>query len=88
MYKINWIHCVKEGTAVSTVHISASSTIFELVNKVCSAGSSSDKNTLDNDVLTEETFDKTGTRLENSPHKSLTRLKSYVYYHTKLDTLK
>jgi hypothetical protein len=37
-------------------------------------GLSQTKNTLDKDVLTEETFDKTG-RSENSPHKSLTPLK-------------
>jgi hypothetical protein len=68
--------------------ISASSTIFELVNKACSAGSSSDKKcTRQKAVLTEEKLDKTVTRLEHSPHKSLTWLKCYVYHHIKLDRL-
>jgi hypothetical protein len=52
------------------VQISASSNIFETVNKACSAGSSLDKihNRL-KAVLTEEKLDKAGTRFEHSPHK-------------------
>jgi hypothetical protein len=54
------------------VRIPASSTILRLVRKVRSTGSFLDKkNTRQNAVLTEETLDKTGARLEHSPHKSL-----------------
>jgi hypothetical protein len=57
------------------VHIPASSTIFRLVKKVRSTWVFSDKKyTRQNAVLTEETLDETGTRLEHSPRKSLARL--------------
>jgi nitrogen-specific signal transduction histidine kinase len=57
------------------VLISASSTILRLVKKVRSTGSFLDKKyTRQNTVLTEETLDETGARLEHSPRKSLARL--------------
>jgi hypothetical protein len=57
------------------VRIPASSTILRLVKKVHSTGSFLDKKyTRQNAVLTEETPDKIGARLEHSPHKSLARL--------------
>jgi hypothetical protein len=71
------------------VQISASSNIFEKVNKPCSAVSSLDKiHNRKKAGLTEENPDKAGARLEHSPHKSLTRLKRCVYHHIKLDRLK
>jgi hypothetical protein len=57
------------------VHIPASSTILRLVKKVHSTGSFLDKKyTRQNAVLTEETHDEIGARLEHSPRKSLVRL--------------
>jgi hypothetical protein len=57
------------------VRIPASSTILRLVKKVCSTGSFLDeKYTRQNAVLTEETLDEIGARLEHSPRKSLARL--------------
>jgi hypothetical protein len=57
------------------VRIPASSTILRLVKKVRSTGSLLDKKyTRQNAVLTEETLDKIGARLEHSPRKSLARL--------------
>jgi hypothetical protein len=57
------------------VCIPASSTILRLVKKVCSTGSFLDKKyTRQNAVLSEETLDEIGARLEHSPHKSLARL--------------
>jgi hypothetical protein len=54
------------------VRIPASSTILRLVKKVCSTGSLLDKKyTRQNAVLTEETLDETGAKLEHSPSKSL-----------------
>jgi hypothetical protein len=54
------------------VRIPASSTILRLVRKVLSAGCFVDKKyTRQNAVLTEETLDEIGARLEHSPHKSL-----------------
>jgi hypothetical protein len=56
---------------------------------VYSAGSSLDEiHNRQKAVLTKETPDETGTRLEHSPHKSLRQLKSCVYHHIKLHTLK
>jgi hypothetical protein len=81
------------------VHIPASSTILRLVKKVCSTGSFLYKKyTRQTAVLTEETLDKTGARLEHSPRKSPARLaqqaqvskttawratKNYIYSHIK-----
>jgi transposase len=57
------------------VRIPASSTILRLVKKVRSTGSFLDKKyTRQNAVLTDETLDEIGARLEHSPRKSLTRL--------------
>jgi hypothetical protein len=57
------------------VRIPASSTTLRLVKKVRSTGSFLDKKcTRQNAVLTEETFDEIGARLEHSPRKSLARL--------------
>jgi hypothetical protein len=57
------------------VRIPASSTILILVKKVHSTGSFLDKKyTRQNAVLTEETLDEIGARLEHSPCKSLARL--------------
>jgi hypothetical protein len=57
------------------VRIPASSMILRLVKKVRSTGSFLDKKYIrQNAVLTEETPDETGARLEHSPHKSLARL--------------
>jgi hypothetical protein len=57
------------------VRIPASSTILRLVEKVRSTGSFLDKKcTRQNAVLTEETLDEIGARLEHSPRKSLARL--------------
>jgi hypothetical protein len=57
------------------VRIPASSTILRLVKKVRSTGSFLDKKyTTQNAVLTEETLDETGARLDHSPRKSLARL--------------
>jgi hypothetical protein len=57
------------------VRIPPSSTILRLVKKVRSTGSFLDKKyTRQNAVLTEETLDKIGARLEHSPRKSLARL--------------
>jgi hypothetical protein len=61
------------------VLIPASSTILRLVKKVRSTGSFLDKKcTRQNSVLTEETLDETGARLEHSPQKSLARLAQQV----------
>jgi hypothetical protein len=58
------------------VRIPASSTILRLVKKVVrSTGYFLDKKyTRQNAVLTEETLDEIGARLEHSPRKSLARL--------------
>jgi hypothetical protein len=57
------------------VRILASPKILRLVKKECSTGSFLDKKyTRKNVVLTEETLDETGARLEHSPPKSLARL--------------
>jgi hypothetical protein len=57
------------------VRIPALSTILRLVKKVRSSGSFLDKKyTRQNAVLTEETLDEVGARLEHSPRKSLARL--------------
>jgi hypothetical protein len=57
------------------VRTPASSTILRLVKKVRSTGSLLDKKyTRQNAVLTEETLDETGARLEHSPRKSLAQL--------------
>jgi hypothetical protein len=57
------------------VCIPASSAILRLVKKVRSAGSFVNKKyTRQNAMLTEETLDEIGARLEHSPRKSLARL--------------
>jgi hypothetical protein len=57
------------------VRTAASSTILKLVKKVHLTGSFFDKKyTRQNALLTEETLDETGARLERSPHKSLAQL--------------
>jgi transposase len=57
------------------IRIPTSSTILRLVKKVRSTGSFLDKKyTRQNAVLTEETLDEIGSRLEHSPCKSLARL--------------
>jgi hypothetical protein len=57
------------------VRIPDSSTILRFVKKVLSTGSFLDKKyTRQNAVLTEETLDEIGARLEHSPLKSLARL--------------
>jgi hypothetical protein len=57
------------------VRIPASSTILRLMIKVLSTGSFLDKKyTIQNDVLTEETLNETGARLEHLPRKSLAQL--------------
>jgi hypothetical protein len=57
------------------VRIPASSAILRLVKKVRSTGSFLDKKyTRQNAVLTEETFDEIGARLEHLPCKFLARL--------------
>jgi hypothetical protein len=82
------------------VCIPASSTILRLVKTVRSTGSFLDKKyTRQNAVLTEETLDEIGSRLEHSPRKSPARLaqqaqvskttawratlKTYIYGHIK-----
>jgi hypothetical protein len=75
--KINSINRVKRRfrRRYPCVRIPASSTILRLVKKVHSTGSFLYKKyTRQNAVLTEETLDEIGARLENSPRKSLARL--------------
>jgi hypothetical protein len=74
MWKRNPIHCEKRRFRhrYPGVRTPASSTILSLVKKVRSTGSFLDKKyTRQNAVLTEETPDEIGARLEYSPRKSL-----------------
>jgi hypothetical protein len=77
MWKRNPINRVKRRfrSRYPGVRIPASSTILRLVKKVRSTGSFLDKKyTRQNAVLTDETLDEIGARLEHSPRKSLARL--------------